>query len=46
MYPPTPSSFGFRQIQRDEVPEEVQATAEFRSACPASATVMKRDVTG
>lgn len=37
-------SFGFRQITRDEVPEDVRATAEFRSACPASATVMVRPV--
>ena len=37
-------SFGFRQIGRDEVPEDVRATAEFRSACPASATVMTRPV--
>jgi N-acetylglutamate synthase-like GNAT family acetyltransferase len=35
-------SFGFRQITRDEVPEGVRATAEFRDACPASATVMTR----
>jgi len=37
-------SFGFRQITRDEVPDDVRATAEFRSACPASATVMTRAV--
>jgi amino-acid N-acetyltransferase len=35
-------SFGFRQIARDQVPNDVRATAEFRSACPASATVMMR----
>jgi N-acetylglutamate synthase-like GNAT family acetyltransferase len=35
-------SFGFRTISRDEVPDEVRATAEFREACPASATVMCR----
>jgi len=35
-------SFGFRTISRDEVPAEVRATAEFRDACPASATVMCR----
>lgn len=34
--------FGFRQIARDEAPEDVRGTAEFRSACPASATVMTR----
>jgi N-acetylglutamate synthase-like GNAT family acetyltransferase len=35
-------SFGFREIARDEVPDDVRATAEFRSACPASAIVMMR----
>jgi len=34
--------FGFREIGRDDVPEDVRATAEFRSACPASAIVMVR----
>jgi amino-acid N-acetyltransferase len=33
-------SFGFRPTTRGEVPAEVQATDEFRGACPASATVM------
>lgn len=36
-------SFGFRTISRDEVPEDVRDTAEFRSACPASAIVMCRE---
>jgi N-acetylglutamate synthase-like GNAT family acetyltransferase len=35
-------SFGFEQITRDQVPAEVLATEEFRSACPASAIVMCR----
>lgn len=35
-------SFGFRQISRDEVPDDVRATAEFQGACPASAIVMCR----
>lgn len=35
-------SFGFREITRDDVPEDVRATNEFRSACPASAVVMCR----
>lgn len=35
-------SFGFREIARDDVPPDVRETAEFRSACPASATVMAR----
>ena len=33
-------SFGFQRTTRDAVPPEVQATDEFRGACPASATVM------
>ena len=35
-------TFGFRTITRDEVPADVRETAEFRDACPASATVMCR----
>jgi amino-acid N-acetyltransferase len=35
-------SFGFRTIARDDVPGDVRETAEFREACPASATVMCR----
>jgi N-acetylglutamate synthase-like GNAT family acetyltransferase len=35
-------SFGFAKTSRDQVPEDVRATAEFRGACPASATVMTR----
>lgn len=35
-------SFGFERITRDEVPPDVQITDEFRGACPASATVMRR----
>jgi amino-acid N-acetyltransferase len=35
-------SFGFRTIAREAVPEDVRATEEFRSMCPASATVMVR----
>ena len=33
-------TFGFQRTTRDTVPEEIRATDEFRSACPASATVM------
>jgi N-acetylglutamate synthase-like GNAT family acetyltransferase len=36
-------SFGFRKVPRDLVPDDIKATAEFRGACPASATVMRRD---
>ena len=34
--------FAFSRISRDEVPPGVQQSVEFRSACPASAVVMKR----
>lgn len=37
-------SFGFSVIARDAVPDVVRATAEFRDACPASATAMVRRV--
>ncbi len=33
-------SFGFVRTTRDQVPQAVRETAEFLSACPASATVM------
>ena len=33
---------GFEQISRTDVPESVQASVEFQSACPASATVMRK----
>ena len=36
-------TFGFRPISRDDVPADVRETAEFKEACPASATVMCRD---
>lgn len=39
-------SFGFQEIARDAVPESVRGTAEFRDACPASATAMRRAVGG
>lgn len=35
-------TLGFEQISRAEVPESVQASIEFQSACPASATVMRK----
>lgn len=38
-------SFGFKQVSRDEVAEDVRETAEFREACPASAVVMRREMT-
>jgi len=36
-------SVGFREIARDNVPTDVRETAEFRTACPASAVVMCRE---
>ena len=33
--------FGFRPVGRDQVPEAVRASVEFREACPASAAVMR-----
>jgi len=39
-------SFGFERITRDDVPDDVRATAEFQGACPASATVMSRTLAG
>jgi N-acetylglutamate synthase-like GNAT family acetyltransferase len=34
--------YGFDTISRDDVPTTVQRSVEFRSACPASATVMRK----
>jgi amino-acid N-acetyltransferase len=36
-------TFGFKAIAREAVPADIRATAEFREACPASATVMCRE---
>ena len=33
--------FGFERIGREDVPESVQQSVEFRSACPVSAVVMR-----
>jgi amino-acid N-acetyltransferase len=35
-------SFGFKQIARQDVPEDVRKTDEFTKACPSTATVMTR----
>ena len=37
--------YGFESISRDDVPATVQTSVEFRSACPASATVMRKTIT-
>jgi N-acetylglutamate synthase-like GNAT family acetyltransferase len=39
-------SFGFHTVAREDVPETIRATQEFREACPASATVMCRECAG
>jgi amino-acid N-acetyltransferase len=38
--------FGFEPIERDQVPDDVQQSAEFRGACPASAVVMRARLHG
>jgi len=35
---------GFERISRDDVPASVQTSIEFRSACPASAVVMRKQL--
>jgi amino-acid N-acetyltransferase len=39
-------SFGFATIDRAAVPQAVRETDEFTTACPASATVMTRELAG
>jgi N-acetylglutamate synthase-like GNAT family acetyltransferase len=34
--------FGFERIERRDVPASVRASVEFTSACPSSATVMRK----
>ena len=36
--------FGFERIARADVPASVQASVEFTSACPSSATVMRKSL--
>ena len=36
--------FGFERISRGDVPESVHRSVEFRSACPASATILRKDL--
>jgi amino-acid N-acetyltransferase len=36
---------GFSKINRDDVPEAVRASSEFRHVCPVSAVVMKKSIT-
>lgn len=35
---------GFRTIRRDQAPAAMQASREFQGVCPASATVMQKDL--
>lgn len=36
--------FGFTRIAREQVPDPVRASVEFREACPASAVAMRKPV--
>jgi amino-acid N-acetyltransferase len=36
--------FGFEPVSRDQVPSSVRESVEFQSACPASATVMRKQL--
>ena len=36
--------FGFERITRDQVPASVRESVEFRSACPASSIVMRKQL--
>ena len=38
--------FGFERIERAEVPAAVRSSIEFTSACPSSATVMRKVLSG
>jgi amino-acid N-acetyltransferase len=38
--------FAFERIGRDQVPASVQTSVEFRSACPSTAIVMRRAISG
>ena len=37
---------GFERIRREEVPSSLQASVEFREACPATAVVMRKIIGG
>lgn len=37
-------AFGFEKVDRAEAPDPIRGTAEFTSACPASATFMKLEL--
>jgi amino-acid N-acetyltransferase len=35
---------GYRAIERDQAPDEIRSNPQFRSLCPASAVLMRRDL--
>ena len=38
------SKFGFIQVEREQVPDSIKQTEEFKSICPDSAEVMKKQL--
>ncbi|HEX6644322.1 MAG TPA: arsenic resistance N-acetyltransferase ArsN2 [Gemmatimonadales bacterium] len=38
------SRFGFRHVDRGDVPEPIRSSAEYRELCPGSAAVMMREI--
>jgi len=38
--------FGFTRVEREDVPDDVTGSIEFRSACPSSALVMRAALNG
>jgi amino-acid N-acetyltransferase len=36
------SALGFARVERHDVPASVQTSIEFTTACPSSATVMRK----
>lgn len=35
---------GYREVKREDVPESIRATTQFRSVCPTTATVMYKNL--
>lgn len=40
------AALGYRRVERAQVPEAIRNTQEFSSLCPASASVMVKDLAG
>jgi amino-acid N-acetyltransferase len=38
--------FGFASVNREAVPQSLHASAEFQGACPTTAVVMRKSITG